>query len=121
VVSITGTKLGVFSLFVAPFSPDGSPQPRFSVPGIAGPGSVSVPFRFTSRPRRGPSQTSFAWPRFHFSGYRRNSKPNLPASRGRNMSLPVKMIGETADGTLFIVPTKPGNRYVAEPVMEGML
>jgi hypothetical protein len=45
-ITVTGLKLGTYNLFVAPFSRDGSAQPRQSIPGIAAAG-LSRKFQIT--------------------------------------------------------------------------
>jgi hypothetical protein len=41
-VAITGVRLGTYALEIIPFRVDGSAEPRFFVPGIAAPGSIST-------------------------------------------------------------------------------
>jgi len=56
-VLVSGLKLGTFALTVIPFAQDNSPQPRLSLPGIAGPGSTST-FQIQYSPAPGASVTT---------------------------------------------------------------
>jgi hypothetical protein len=50
-IVVTGLRLGIYELFVGAFATDGTPQPRYSAAGIAGPGSTRfLTIEYTSSP-----------------------------------------------------------------------